>query len=369
VSARSGAAPRILILTTSIGEGHDLPARVLADAVRREAPGASVTVVDGLAVMGRLVTFVVRDGSEVLLRRLTAIFDVQYWLITNIAPVRWLLRTLGYALGGTRLLRLVQSHDPDVVVSTYPGTTEVLGMLRRRGRLATPVCSAITDLAALRYWAHPGVDLHLVTHPESIDEVRRVARREEIHCVRGLTSPEFETERDRAEARRSLDLPAERPIVLVSGGGWGIGDLEGAIRVALRIDEAFVVCLCGRADAVRERLSRAYADEPRVRVLGFTDRMSDLLAAADVLVHATAGLTVLEALMRGCPTISYGWGIAHIRANNRAFARFGLAEVATSPGELHDALVRSLARPREPDRSFAQLPSASSLVLAAAAAD
>jgi len=40
--------------------------------------------------------------------------------------------------------------------------------------------------------------------------------------------------------------------------------------------------------------------EARVVVLGFSKRMPELLAAADVLVHSTAGLTVLEALMRGC---------------------------------------------------------------------
>ena len=51
--------------------------------------------------------------------------------------------------------------------------------------------------------------------------------------------------------------------------------------------------------------------------------MSDWLAAGDALVHSTGGLTVLEAHVRGCPTISYGWGRGHIRANNEAFLRFG----------------------------------------------
>jgi UDP-N-acetylglucosamine:LPS N-acetylglucosamine transferase len=98
-------------------------------------------------------------------------------------------------------------------------------------------------------------------------------------------------------------------------------------------------------------------------VEGFTDRMGDLLAAADALIHSTAGLTVLEAHVRGCPTISYGWGRAHIRVNNEAFTRFGLAEVATTRPQLAQALGRALARRREPDLSFAQLPSAASLVL------
>ena len=58
--------------------------------------------------------------------------------------------------------------------------------------------------------------------------------------------------------------------------------------------------------------------------------MSEWLAAGDALVHSTGGLTVLEAHVRGCPTISYGWGRGHIRVNNEAFRRFGIAEVAES---------------------------------------
>ena len=54
------------------------------------------------------------------------------------------------------------------------------------------------------------------------------------------------------------------------------------------------------------RLETAFAGEPRVRVLGFTDSMSDLLAAADVLVHSTGGVTCLEALARDCPVVAYG---------------------------------------------------------------
>jgi processive 1,2-diacylglycerol beta-glucosyltransferase len=80
-------------------------------------------------------------------------------------------------------------------------------------------------------------------------------------------------------------------------------------------------------------------------------------------VHSTAGLTVCEAIMRGCAPISYGWGRAHIRVNNRAYVRFGLAQVAADPAQLRETLARALAQRPEPDRSFARLPSAASVVL------
>ena len=58
--------------------------------------------------------------------------------------------------------------------------------------------------------------------------------------------------------------------------------------------------------------------------------MGDWMAAADALVHSTGGLTILEAHIRGCAPISYGWGRGHLRPNNAAFVRYGIAEVVTT---------------------------------------
>ncbi len=358
--------PRVLIISAAIGEGHDLPARVLAEEIEAEAPGSVTSVMDGLAAMGWPLDSIAEAGSSFHSKWGNRLFDVEYWLMTHFPPTRWLAGTLMYLLGAGRLLRRIEAERPDVVVSTYPGTTEILGRLRRRGRLRVPAVSAITDLAALRYWSHPGVDLHLVTHPESVDEVRGIAGDSRVVPVRGLNSPDFLVPRDRIEARRDLGLPEEPELVVVSGGGWAVGDLTGAVDTALGVEGAMVLVLCGRNEDVRRRLESAYAGEARVRVMGFTDRMGDVLAAGDVLVHSTAGLTVLEAHVRGCATISYGWGRAHIRANNEAFARFGLAEVAANRAELAAALGRALSRRPEPNLSFAELPSAASLVLESA---
>jgi UDP-N-acetylglucosamine:LPS N-acetylglucosamine transferase len=182
--------------------------------------------------------------------------------------------------------------------------------------------------------------------------------------MRPPISPEFLMPRTRAAAREALELPSHARVVLVSGGGWGVGDLEGAIRAALGDEEALVVCVTGRNEPVRERLEQRFGDDGRVRVLGFTERMSDWMAAADAMVHSTAGLTVLEAHIRGCPVISYGFSAGHLRANNAAFERFGLAEVARSEHELESMLRHAARERRSPDSSFASLPPISSRVLA-----
>jgi UDP-glucose 4-epimerase len=357
--------PRVLVLTADIGEGHDLPARIIKADLEEEIPDVEVEVANGLDGMGRICASVLRNGSKVTFRWMPWLFDIQYWLITKFAPIRWLFHHLGYMIGGRGLMRMIEERDPDAVVSTYPGVTAVLGMLRENRRLEIPVQSAITDLAGLRYWAHPGVDLHYVTHPESIEEVERLVGPGTVEWVRPPISREFLMPRTRRDARAALDVPIHARMVLVSGGGWGIGDLEGAIETALSGDDTLVVCITGRNAVAREKLEQRFDGNEKVRILGFTEEMSDWMAAADAMIHATAGLTVLEAHIRGCPVISYGFSAGHLRANNAAFERYGLAEVARSEHELETTLRHVTRERRSPDSSFASLPSIASRVLTA----
>jgi UDP-glucose 4-epimerase len=355
--------PRVLVLTADIGEGHDLPARIIKADIEAEMPGTEVEIANGLEAMGRICSHAAREGSRFTFRWMPWFFDVQYWLIAKFAPTRWLMHHLSYALGSRGLLRLIEKHDPDAVVSTYPGVTAVLGMLRENRRLLIPVQSAITDLAGLRYWAHPGVDLHFVTHPESIEEVEQLAGPGSVEWTRPPISREFLMPRTRSDARKALGVPVHDRLVLVSGGGWGVGDLEGAIEAALVGDESTVVCITGRNEVAREKLEQRFADNERLRILGFTEQMSDWMAAADAMIHSTAGLTVLEAHIRGCPVVSFGFSAGHLRANNAAFERFGLAEVARSEHELGSVLRHLSRERRSPDSSFASLPSIASRVM------
>jgi UDP-N-acetylglucosamine:LPS N-acetylglucosamine transferase len=152
--------------------------------------------------------------------------------------------------------------------------------------------------------------------------------------------------------------------VLVSGGGWGLGDLTGATEVALAaVPDGIVICLAGRSARIRQELLGAYANDSRVRVLGFTEEMPDLLAAADALVHTTGGTTALEARVVGCPLVNYGTSVAHVRAHARAMAAQGLADWAPDRDALGPALARTLARPRPEPVAIEALPNAAELVV------
>lgn len=356
---------RIVILTAEVGEGHAAAARALAADLVGERADVEVLICDALVGLGRFLRYFLLDAYRWQLSVAPWIFGLLYRLFTHVPLFRGLGRT-GLALFGARsLLRIIEGYRPDVVVSTFPAATSVLGYLRRRGRVTVPTCATATDLAGLEFWAHRGIDLHLVMHPSCVSAVERVAGAGSARRVRPLVAPAFFEPCSRVQARRELALPRHKPVVVVSGGGWGVGDVEGAVGASLQLPAAVIVCLTGRNESLRARLAKAFADEERVRVLPFTDRISELLAAADALVHSTGGVTCLEALVRGCPIVAYGAPPGHARLTARVMASLGLLQSADSPSQLLVALRRAVLQPAAQRPRLAPAPSAGSFVLAA----
>jgi processive 1,2-diacylglycerol beta-glucosyltransferase len=332
---RAPGPNRVLILSADVGEGHAAAARALAQQIEDAPEPAEVTVIDGLAAMGPLLRPVVEDGYRVQLRFFPWTYTVIYWLLEHVLPVRFLARKTLCTLGARPLARTIAEHEPDVVVSTYPAVTVVLAKLRRTGQVSCPTVATITDLTGLFFWAQPGIDTHLVMYGESMSSVERIAGAGSVQLVRPLISAEFLRPRCATEARRTLGLPEDGRMVVVSGGGWGVGDIVGAVREFTRVAEvSSIVCLAGRNEQLAERLRSLFATDPQVHVYEFTDKMPDLLAAADVLVHSTGGVTCLEAMAAGTPVVSYGLPVGHARLNTRAMADLDLVRLANDTDEL-----------------------------------
>ncbi|HEX3518302.1 MAG TPA: glycosyltransferase, partial [Solirubrobacteraceae bacterium] len=369
---RAPGPRRILILSADVGEGHAAAARALAQQIEDSPEQAEVTTIDGLAAMGPLLRPVVEDGYRVQLKFFPWTYTVIYWMLEHVLPVRLVARRLLCALGSRPLARAIAEHDPDVIVSTYPAVTVVLARLRRVGQIDCPTVATITDLTGLFFWAQPGIDTHLVMYGESMHSVERIAGRGSVQLVRPLISAEFLEPRCPTESRRALGLPEEGRMVVVSGGGWGVGDIEGAVEEFTRASEvSSIVCLAGRNEPLAEKLRATFASEPRVHVYGFTDQMPNLLAAADVLVHSTGGVTCLEAKAAGTPVVSYGLPVGHARLNTRAMAALDLLRLANDTDELREHVRASFAAGEAaptgeaPDVSALAGPAASDVVLKA----
>jgi WS/DGAT/MGAT family acyltransferase len=339
----------VLLVSATIGEGHNATARGIEEALHRVWPDCEVSWVDALHVMGRGVGPVFRWIYRVNV-------DTTPWLYNFFYAALWRYRWFADAsrrfVGswcGRRLRRVLVSRDPDLVISTYPMGTAGLDWLRRRGELPMPVAAVISDFSPHPFWVYPNIDLHYAMSEASLRELYR-AMPEAAGAISAPPVVSAFHPQDKSRARLRCGLPESGFVVLVSCGSLGFGSIERAVVAALTVSEVdTVVVACGRNEELRRRLETC--GDHRLVPLGWIEDMATLTAAADVVVTNAGGATALEALACGRAVAMFEPIAGHGRANAETMARAGLAELCPAPQDLV-ATVRKLAR--DPD-SLAEL--------------
>jgi hypothetical protein len=320
---------RVVIVSARIGAGHDGAAAELARRLRSR--GLEADRHDYLDLLpGRLG----QRLCDAYHRELEVAPRSWDWLLkaAGSAPLAWLAGKLStLAAPG---LRAALGSSPALVVSTYPLATQALGDLRRRGELAVPLGVYLTDPSVHRLVISAHADLHIAPNRQAAAAARRLGAPLAV-SARPLVAPGFRPARpgERDRARDAFGLPRGRRLALVVSGSWGVGEVEAITEDVSATGVALPVVVCGRNDALRDRLRRAGVSQ----VFGWVDDMPSLLRACDVVVQNAGGLTTLEALASGVPVLTYRSLPGHGRANARVLDEIGLVPSVTR-AELAHAL-------------------------------
>jgi len=337
----AGTAARVLVISGSVGAGHDGAADELISRLTKL--GVAADRRDYLDALPRACRYVLRDGYRLSVGHVPAFFD---WLFANLERTGWVQRVaLGLCRAAQRTVRQWVG-DHDVVVSTYMLASQTLGQLKEAGLVDATVVTFLTDPAVHRMWVHPAVDHH-VTVTEATARMGQLVYRTPMRAVGGLVSERFAQRPDPAHRRRlraELGLSPDGVVVLLATGSLGMGDVPHVVRTVSSSGVAEVVVLCGRNDRLRKQLST----QPGVVALGWREDVPELMAAADVLVHNAGGLSLTEALTAGLPAVTYRPIPGHGIANSEVLAEAGLAPWPRDETELVAAIREHAVRRGDP---------------------
>ena len=132
-------------------------------------------------------------------------------------------------------MRLIRAHDPDLIVSTYPGTTAGPGRAAPQRPPEGPVLLVDHRPRRAAHLGAPG-DRPALHHPPGVARGGRADRRSRAACAGPSRRPRRRSwSRARAPRRgRRWGCRRTGTVIAVSGGGWGVGDLVGADRGGAR---------------------------------------------------------------------------------------------------------------------------------------
>jgi processive 1,2-diacylglycerol beta-glucosyltransferase len=283
-----------LLLSGPLGLGHEMPVRSFRDLLQRS--GWQVRTRDSMALLGSAAG---RAGQRVFDRLMTVpgLYDGLHFaeFRTGSRIARLAERAAGR---GVPSLRAELDRDPANLVLSVFATGAVAAAGLKAGAPGLRTVVYCPDVAVHKLWVHEGTDLFLVSSPAAAASVRRFRPRAPVALMPPPVRAAFYEAPARTDARRALGIPAEVPCVLLIDSGWGFAPLAAA-AAGLADAGVHVLAVAGRNASV-ERQFRALAGvKPNVIPFGFTDRVPELMAAADLVVALPGAATCAEARVVG----------------------------------------------------------------------
>ncbi|MFI1966502.1 galactosyldiacylglycerol synthase [Streptomyces pathocidini] len=336
---------RFVVLSASMGAGHDAVAAELARRLR--SAGHVVLVRDVLTLLPPGAGPALRSFYRASVRHVPQLYAGIYSTFLSPAPGPRPGSQPLAALAERRLLDVVRRWRANAVVSTFHLAAQITGRLRERGLLEIPCAVVVIDFAVHRGWLHPGNDLNLCVTESAAEAARRGTGRP-AQAPGPVVAPEFgeAAQAPPAHWRTILDRRSPgRPAVLLSAGAWGVGTALKSTALTLAHHGCLPVLLCGRDERLRHRA----AGLPGVLALGWVGDMPGLMAAARVLVDNAAGQTAVQALAAELPVVGYRPLPGHGAEGVREMAAAGLSAYADGPGELLSTVDRLV--PPGPERN------------------
>ncbi|WP_438939668.1 MGDG synthase family glycosyltransferase, partial [Catenulispora pinisilvae] len=218
--------PHALLLSGSLGQGHDVMAAACADSLHdREW---TTSTVDAMALLGR------RSGAagEAVFRRLLAVPGVyDAFHFSALRPGNRLARYTEKAAVSRlapRVRELLDRESADLVVSVFATAAGAVDAVHREGVHVPPHMVFCTDVTPHRLWVHPSTDLFLVTSDTAAAGVRRYRPDAGVAVVPAPLRPAFYSPPSKEAAREEFGIPQDAGCVLLMSGAWGLGPVAAA---------------------------------------------------------------------------------------------------------------------------------------------
>jgi len=302
-------ARRILILSVKAGAGHLRAAQAVEEVIRNRFPRVDVRHAEALEYTNKAFRAAFSAGYEKLARDLPAVWGLLYASLEDKPPESKskAFSQLLDRLNAAPLLAMVRDYAPDAIVCTHYLPAEVLGPKRLKGELEAPLYVTLTDFCIHSMWIQDGTDHYFVASEEMAYALQARGIGHAGVSVTGIPiRPVFSAVYPpKPELRDRLGLDPDATTVLLSAGGFGLSDIDKTVRfLAEKFDRVQFLAVAGANEKLRDSLTGVAERHPRrIIAYGFVENMHELMAASDLAVAKSGGLTSSECLAMGLPMV------------------------------------------------------------------
>lgn len=301
--------PRVLILYASLGSGHLHAAKALKQAFA-DYPDVELQIEDAFDYASPIL----RETLTRLYKRLTEKAPELYRVIYEGIDIDDLEDSMNGNLVLAqlerpffkRLEKLVKDTNPDIIICVQQIPSRILQLLNQEEDLPQPHYVVITDVIAHSTWINYGVTGYFLPSALTADVlVQRGVDPSLLHVTGIPVKLEITEPKAMDDMRVRHDLPVDRPVITLFGGGLHRKRVRLMVTRLLESEcQGLLLVAVGRSEELLEALGDlSDGSHMKLRMLGMIDYVDDLVTASDLVITKAGGLITSEVAARGTPMV------------------------------------------------------------------
>ncbi|AOR22587.1 MGDG synthase family glycosyltransferase [Clostridium taeniosporum] len=290
---------KVLILTTSTGQGHNQAADSISDSFKNS--GYEAVKYDFLYKGSKFLNDLIVTSYEILASKFPYFYGL-FYKITNNKFTNSFLKII-FFFTKKKLFKLINDTKPDIIVATHALSINIVTSFKKQG-LNIPYILIVTDFKAHYTYINKYVDAYITGSDYTKKSLIDKGINPDIIYPIGIPVKEIFYNKNNSVK----NLNDEYFNLLLMSGSLGLNTISLVLKELLKNrNKLRITVVCGKNKKLEKSLSdycnnHSYKNK-KLHILGFTNDIPTLMDYCDVIISKPGGLTVTESIIKNIPLI------------------------------------------------------------------
>lgn len=277
----------ILILTGRFGMGHCSAAEALKQQILLKAPDVKIDIVDIVDYMLPNFSDIIYGGFNFLVSKCSGVYN-----LLNEASAKYSRAPLKRTFVN-KVDILINRYQPNLILSTLPISSQYISAYKGAKNCNIPLHTYITDITAHEEWIAKNTDMYFVGSKSTKNALISKGIEAKKIVVSGIpVKPAFKYSNINTREKKSKEI-------LIMGGGLGLIPSSDTILKALTKNQALnITIITGKNKKLFDKITEEF---PEINVIGYTNKVSEYMKKADLVITKSGGITTFEAINSDTP--------------------------------------------------------------------
>lgn len=302
---------KIIIFYASYGGGHLNAAKSIYEHILSTNNTIDVELIDCMKYVNKPIEKITTTAYNEMAKKIPWAWG-RIYADSQKGPLAH-ISTRSNKIMAIKLLKLLRNKKPDLIISTHPFGSQMCSYLKRKNKITSKIATILTDFAPHDQWlvGHEQQDYFFVAHNKMKDYLINKGIDENKIFTTGIPiSKRFLNNYNKKDIFEEFKLKDSKKTILFFGGGqYGLSKnkilliFESLISLESDIQIIAIAGKNKKLELAFEEIVNKYKKQDSVKILGFTDKVPELMQISDIVFTKPGGLTTSESLASHLPMV------------------------------------------------------------------